>query len=156
MIKDSVKTILILSFFLIQMSCSTSPKSKINENKLIGTWQCISSMAKNSDTSTVDSLKGQKMIKIISKSHFAFLNHDLKGGKDSTASAFVAGGGSCSFTDSVYSEVLEYCNYRGWEGMTVDFKFSVSNDTLTLSGHEKKDDIKIDHYITEKYVKIGD
>lgn len=153
--KSSVILSLVITLYLIfESGCSV--KNDVSGNKLIGTWQCISSIAKNNDTTMVDSLKDQKMIKIISLSHFAFLNHDLKGGKDSTAIAFVAGGGSCHFNDSIYSEELEYCNYRDWEGLKVDFKYVISHDTLTLTGHEKKEDIKIDHVITEKYIRIGD
>lgn len=147
--KSKIWTIGLIIF--LNVSCSNhSP----NNNKLNGTWQLVSSEATVNGTTTSASMEGTKMIKIINDTHFAFLNHDLKGGKDSTA-VFVAGGGTCKLKDSIYSEVLEYCNYRDWEGLTVDFKVQFNNDTLILSGHEVKEDIKVDQFIKEKYVRIG-
>lgn len=135
---------------LLNIACSTKPTNNLN-----GTWQLVSSEVNANGAITHDKMEDKKMIKIINDTHFAFLNHDLKGGKDSTNVVFVAGGGTCTRTDSTYSETLEYCNYRDYEGLKVDFKVQFSQDTLILSGHEVKEDLKVDQYITEKYIKIG-
>lgn len=138
---------------IVFLNFGCSNKSS-NNNKVNGTWQLVWVEANISGNITRENLEGKKMIKIINDTHFAFLNHDLKSGKDSAA-LFVAGGGTCKLTDSIYSEFLEYCNYREWEGLKVDFKVQFNHDTLILSGQEVKEDIKVDQFITEKYVKIG-
>lgn len=51
------------------------------------------------------------MIKIINETHFSFLNHDMKKGKDSTK-VFVAGGGRYTLEGDQYNEFLEYCSAR--------------------------------------------
>jgi hypothetical protein len=68
------------------------------------------------DTVVTDYTKNISFIKIINDTHFAFLQHDLSKGKDSSAAVFVAGGGSYSLSDSLYTEHLEYCSAREWEG----------------------------------------
>lgn len=146
-----VKIWIVALIICFSSSCSTK---KAADNKLMGTWQLVSSEVNANGTITNNSMEGKKMIKIINDTHFAFLNHDLKSGKDSTA-LFVAGGGTCKLSDSTYSETLEYCNYREYEGLKVDFKVQFSNDTLILSGHEVKEDIKVDQFIKEKYIQIG-
>jgi hypothetical protein len=85
------------------------------------------------------------MIKIINDTHFAFFNHDLNNGKDSTA-VFFGGGGKYTLKDSVYTENLEFFNNRQWEN-------GIKNDTLTQKGIEKVEKLGIDRIITEKYVR---
>lgn len=138
---------------IIFLNFGCSSKSP-NNNKLNGTWQLVWSEANVNGKITRENMTGSKMIKIINDTHFAFLNHDLNAGKDSNA-LFVAGGGTCKLTDSIYSEYLEYCNYREWEGLKVDFKVQLNQDTLILSGHEVKEDIKVNQFIREKYIKIN-
>ena len=142
-----------ISGLIIILNFGCSSKSS-NHNNLNGTWQLVSSEANVNGSITHGNMKGNKMIKIINDTHFAFLNHDLKAGKDSNA-LFVAGGGTCKLSDSIYTEFLEYCNYRDWEGLKVDFKVQFNQDTLILSGHEIKEDIKVNQFIKEKYIKIG-
>lgn len=149
------KILVIVAFSVLFSSCTQNKKGPSQHSPLNGTWQLVFAEAVINDSVVHDKLQGNKMIKIITNSHFAFLNHDLKAGKDSAA-LFVAGGGTCTLHDSIYSETLEYCNYRDWEGLKVDFKFHLKGDTLILSGHEKKDDIKVNQFITEKYIRIGD
>lgn len=141
---------IIATVLLLNVACSNKSTKTLN-----GTWQLVSSEVNANGAITLDKMEGKKMIKIINATHFAFLNHDLKAGKDSTNIVFVAGGGTCTRTDSTYSETLEYCNYRDYEGLKVDFKVQFAHDTLILSGHEVKEDLNVDQYITEKYIKIG-
>lgn len=84
-------------------SCAEKPAS----TPLIGTWELISatSTEKDSTKSTFDPT--HKMIKIINPTHFAFLNHDISAGKDTSATRFSAGGGPYTLVDSVYTEHFE-------------------------------------------------
>jgi hypothetical protein len=109
--------ILFLSCILL-VSCNTKPADNKAQQSvpLIGTWKLISgTLIENGDTSITDYTGSSSFIKIINESHFAFLLHDLNQGKDSAA-VFSAGGGRYSLSGSTYTEHLEYCSDRAWEG----------------------------------------
>lgn len=93
------------------------------------------------------------MIKIINATHFSFLNHDLNKGNDST-STFAAGGGAYSLDGNMYTEFLEYCSYREWEGNTFPFTVTIKDDTLIQQGVEKIEDLGVERLNIEKYVKV--
>src|SRR3989337_2973883 len=112
---------------ILTWSCENSgtniaqPKTEI---QIEGTWQLIyGTTIEKGDTTVTDYTGNQNMIKILNATHFSFLNHDLKKGKDSTA-MFVAGGGRYTLAGDQYTEYLEYCSARDWEGNT--FKFTVT------------------------------
>ena len=108
---------------ILLLSCEQN-ENKTAESPMKGTWQLISgTLIDKGDTAVTDYTHGIQMIKIINDSHFAFLNHDLNKGKDSTAAQFVAGGGRYELTGDNYTEHLEYCSDRQWEGN--DFVFTV-------------------------------
>ncbi len=141
----------IIVFFLVFMSC-THQNADIN-TQINGTWLLVSSEIKAGNKVTIEDLSTRKMIKIITATHYSFLSHDLNKGQDSTAS-FVSGGGPCRFQDNKYIEQLEYCNYREWEGLNVEFDVTFNKDTLILCGIERIDEIDIYQEITEKFIKI--
>jgi len=91
-------------------------------------------------------------IKIINDTHFAFLQHDLSQGKDSSA-VFVAGGGRYTLADSIYTEHLEYCSDRAWEGNDFSFVVTVKNDTLIQRGIEKVKEAGVNRMNIEMYVR---
>ncbi len=93
------------------------------------------------------------MIKIINDTHFAFFNHDLHHGKDSTA-VFSAGGGTYELKYNAYTEHLQYFNDREWEDHQFSFVVSINKDTLTQSGVEKLEKLGIDRVIVERYVRV--
>ena len=68
---------------------------------------------------------------------------------------FVAGGGTYDLKDSTYTEHLEYCSARNWEGNTFVFTISINNDTLIQTGIEKIEDSKIDRLNIEKYRRVS-
>lgn len=141
-------------FFLSFALCSCSKsKSSIEESPpLVGTWKLLSGQViAGSDTINTNYTSDQEMIKILNKTHFSFLRHDLKGGKDSSA-VFVAGGGTYTVKDGKYIENLLYCNFREWENHTFEFDFQLNDDTLVCTGREKVADI--DQTNTEKYVRV--
>ena len=101
------------------------------------------------DTTITDYTKNLSFIKIINDSHFAFLQHDTR--KDSTN--FSAGGGRYQLSGDKYTEHLEYCSAKEWEGQDFNFTVTVSNDTLTQRGIEKIETQGIERLNIEKYIR---
>jgi len=121
---------------------------------LVGTWKLISGTTiTKGDTSVVVYTKNQKMIKIINKSHFAFLRHDLKKGKDAD-SVYESGGGTYTLSGNKYTEYLEYCSAREWEDKKFQFNVTIKKDTLIQQGFEKVEETGVNHEIIEKYIRI--
>lgn len=149
--------IIILS--LTAMSCDSAGHKNTLSNDaapLQGTWKLLSGTTVEKGVSAVtDYTKDKEFIKIINGTHFSFLSHDLKKGKDSPA-VFSAGGGRYSLQDSLYTEHLEYCNDREWEGNTFEFIISIKDDTLVQKGIEKVANISVDRLNIEKYVRVKD
>ncbi len=139
-------------------SCSQEATVNVSQpvaNPLEGTWQLIAgTIIENGDTTVTDFNQNISFIKIINGTHFAFLQHDLNNGKDSTA-VFVAGGGRYTLTDSVYTEQLEYCSARDWEGHDFSFVVTIKNDTLVQSGVEKIESAGVDRINEERYVRVS-
>src|SRR5437763_16010800 len=120
---------------------------------MTGTWKLLKGTLKEKgNTSVTDYTKNISFIKIINDTHFAFLQHDMKNGKDSAV--FVAGGGRYSLKDSSYTEHLEYCSAREWEGHDFNFTVTIHNDTMICRGIEKVPSAGIDRTNTEEYVRI--
>jgi hypothetical protein len=121
---------------------------------LPGTWKLLKgTLIEKGDSVVTDYTKNISFIKIINDTHFSFLQHDLNKGKDSTA-VFVAGGGRYSLQGSSYTEHLEYCNDRIWEGNDFTFTISIKGDTLIQTGIEKVESAGVNRINTEKYVRI--
>jgi hypothetical protein len=147
-----------IAFFtsLLFMACrqKADEASKQSSLPLTGTWRLLTGTTiEKGDTVVTDYTKNLSFIKIINDTHFAFLQHDLNKGKDSVAT-FVAGGGSYSLNDSSYTEHLEYCSAREWEGNDFSFTISIKNDTLIQSGVEKLESAGVDRINIEKYVRV--
>jgi hypothetical protein len=138
-------------------ACNTSqPDSSLETESppLEGTWKLISgTLIERGDTTVTDYTGNESMIKIINASHFAFLRHDLNEGQDSTA-VFVAGGGVYTLEGDQYTEHLEYCSAREWEGNTFQFTVTLDGDTLTQEGVEKVEELGVERLNVEKYVRI--
>lgn len=141
---------------VVFMSCNESARpGKQAEIKtpIEGTWELISgTLIEKGDTVITDYTRGQKMIKIINATHFAFLRHDLNKGRDSAI--YSSGGGRYFLTGSLYKEQLDYCSDREWEGHTFQFKVSIKNDTLTQTGIEKLENLNIDRLNIEIYKRL--
>lgn len=120
-----------------------------------GTWKLLSgTLIEKGDTTVTDYTQKLSFIKIINNSHFAFLNHDMNKGKDSATAAFGAGGGSYTLKDSLYTEHLEYCNDRQWEGNDFSFTITIKNDTLVQTGVEKIESAGVNRLNIEQYVRV--
>ena len=139
------------------MSCTGNMGGNATKQPSIsvaGTWKLITGMLiEKGDTTVTDYTKRISFIKIINDTHFAFLQHDLTKGKDSGA-VFGSGGGSYSLSDSLYTEHLEYCSDRNWEGNVFKFTLTIKNDTLIQSGVEKVEGAGVNRINIEKYIRI--
>ena len=144
--------IILATTAMILFSCNG--KVEVSKPTLAGTWRLIKgTLIEKQDTIVTDYTKNLSFIKIINDTHFAFLQHDLKKGVDSGA-VFVAGGGRYSLSDSSYTEHLEYCSARNWEGNDFTFTISMKADTLIIRGVEKVEGTGIDRVNIEKYVRV--
>jgi len=149
--------IALVSIPVILFSCNSSSETRETasaKKPIEGTWRLLTgTLIEKGDTVVTDYTKGKSFIKIINDDHFAFLTHDLGKGKNAD-SMFVAGGGGYSFRDSSYTEHLEYCNDRQWEGNDFSFTVTIYNDTLLQKGIEKIDSIGVNRLNIEKYVRL--
>ncbi len=151
------KTIAIILIGSLMLSCNSNTSAPAAEkvNSITGTWVLISGTTiLKEDTSVTDYTNDQQMIKIINDTHFAFLRHDLNKGKDSSKAIYSSGGGRYLLAADQYTEQLDYCNDREWEGHVFNFTVTVNNDTLIQRGVEKIEKLGIDRLITEKYIRV--
>jgi len=146
----------LLSAAFVLSSCSNQSKQPEQPipSPLTGTWKMVSAITiKGKDTTVTDYTVGKEFIKIITPTHFSFLSHDLNHGKDSTAS-FVAGGGRVRMGEGKYTEYLDYCNFREWEGGVFELNYNIKDDTLITSSVEKIEKLGIDQLNTEKLTRV--
>lgn len=150
-----VKFVFVLIFACL--SCVTKTKDTISKQpptSLLGTWKLITGTTiEKGDTVVTDYTKKVSFLKIINNTHFAFLHHDVNKGKDSNA-VFSSGGGSYALTDSLYTEKLEYCSAREWEGHDFTFTVNIKDDTLIQRGIEKVESAGVNRVNIEKYVRV--
>lgn len=151
--KQRLAFILIASILLSCHSSNHQEQPVKTSILLEGTWQLISgtTIIKN-DTTVTDYTRDQKMIKIINATHFAFLKHDLTHGKDSAI--YESGAGKYTLEGNQYTEHLDFCNAREWEGHNFQFTVTISNDTLLQTGIEKLENLGVNRLIIEKYARV--
>ena len=159
-----IKKVKLICLLVLGGGCITSCMEKENHTKrlenrpssIIGTWKLITGTTiKGVDTLVTDYTKDQEMIKIINKTHFAFLRHDLKNGKGDKP-VFVAGGGKYTLDGNKYIEHLEYFNIREWEGNSFELEYRIIGDTLITKGIEKVEELNVDYINIEKFLKLKD
>jgi hypothetical protein len=153
-----MKLLTIAAFILLTLQgCDTNQekaKTAEPENPMIGTWELVSGTTiQGKDTTTTDYTKGKKFLKVINGTHFSFVGHDLSKGKDS-ASFYTSGAGTYTLSDSMYTEHLQFCSDRAWEGNDFIFTVVFQNDGLTQTGIEKIDSIKVNRLNIERYVRV--
>lgn len=150
------KNFLVVLLAVLLLSCGgQKANNNVQHNRLQGTWQLLSgTIIEKGDTTTTDYSSGVSFIKIINNTHFAFLQHDLNKGRDSAA-VFVAGGGTYVLSGNAYTEHLQYCSARNWEGHDFTFTISIHGDTLVQRGVEKVESAGINRVNIEKYVRVG-
>lgn len=145
------KLTLVYAFVLLTAAgCKERPSS--SDASMIGTWRLLTAtLIENGDTTVTDYTTERSFIKIINATHFAFLMHTT--GTDSAA--FSAGGGTYRFDGKTYTELLEYCNAKEWEGQKFLFNIERKGDTLIQSGIEKIEAAGIDRLNIERYVRYS-
>ncbi|MEO9967276.1 MAG: hypothetical protein ABJF11_15865 [Reichenbachiella sp.] len=149
----------IIHFALITFIAACQPpkdKPTLEEEAvpIEGTWQLLSAETiVGVDTTFKDYTISMKGIKMLNENHFAFFQHDLTKGVDSTA-RFVSGGGPYTFESGRYVEQLEYCTARQWEGHTFEFEMTLKGDTLVQEGREKLENLGVDRIIKETYLRL--
>ena len=155
--------LLIITIGLCYACCQETQKTQEAQNtqgiphEYIGTWQLISSDYHSKDSIKSNMVKGQKMMKIITPSHFAFFLHDLKQGKDSTTATYMSGGGTVAYKDGEYTENLNYCTAREWENHSFSFQLELKGDTLIQQGVEELEELGLGEenlLLIEKYIKV--
>lgn len=152
--KFNLKFILIVPLFAACGVDSQKAETKQPPLPIIGTWELISATSTEKDSTYSTFNPKNKMIKIITPTHFAFFNHDLTMGKDTATASYSAGGGTYTLSDSIYTEHLEYFNLREWEDHIFQFVVNINHDTLTQKGVEKLEKLGIERFIVEKYKRV--
>ena len=134
------------------MSCNEGPdKNNVKISSIVGTWKLLTgTVIEKGDTTITDYTKDRSFIKIINETYFSFLQHTLR--KDTAD--FSAGGGSYSLIGNNYTEHLEYCSAKEWEGHDFTFTVTITGDTLVQSGVEKIEAQGIERINTERYIRI--
>jgi hypothetical protein len=147
-------TVSILAIGIFFISCSVKQdRAESKSSPLVGTWQLVSgTIIEKGDTTVTDYTKDRSFIKIINDTHFAFLMHDLNASDSS--SVYGSGGGKYDLVDSIYTEHLEYCNDRKWEGHDFVFTVTIKGDTLVQQGIEKIESAGVNRLNIEKYFRV--
>ncbi|UXX79673.1 hypothetical protein N7E81_00925 [Reichenbachiella carrageenanivorans] len=138
---------------LVMMSCQPSAHKKgVSPLTLLGSWELIAAETTEGGETINTFVPGRKMIKIINPYHFSFVNHDVNKGRDSLA-YFAAGAGNYTLDGQTYTEQLEFCTARAWEGHTFKFELEIKGDTLIQQGVEENKALGVDRYIVETYIR---
>ena len=148
-----------LLLLLVALSCQSPQEGKPASPEtmpIVGTWELLKgTLIEKGDTTVTDYANGKlSFIKVINGTHFTFLSHDLDKGKDSASANFSAGGGRYTLEGSTYTEHLEFCNDRTWEGHDFPFQLKIVGDTLTQTGVEKVAETGVERQNTEVYVRL--
>jgi hypothetical protein len=143
---------------LLMVACNTPSienPSKSVQNPLVGTWKLQTGvLIEKGDTTATDYTKDVSFIKIINDTHFAFIQHDLTKGKGAKP-VFSAGSGSYTFSDSTYTEHLEYCSDRAWENNDFKFTATIKGDTFIQKGVEIIENEGVNRLNIETYIKVN-
>ena len=145
----------ILLFVLLISACQGNKQSESLHDKLEGSWQLFYAAHIRKDSVTRNDPPGTKMIKILNRTHFAFLQHTVD--KSDSTGIYGSGGGTYSLKESTYTEHLEYCTARAYEGNDFEFTIEIRGDTLIQKGIEKLGDYGIGEEnleLVEKYIRI--
>jgi hypothetical protein len=141
--------------FVLLMACDSNKPSPSLHDNLQGSWQLLYAAHIKKDTVIRNDPPGTKMIKILNDTHFAFMQHTID--KNDTTGIYGSGGGTYTLKDSVYTEHLEFCTSRQYEGNDFEFKVTIHGDTLIQTGIEKLGDYGIgaeNLELVEKYIRI--
>ncbi|MEX0299538.1 MAG: lipocalin-like domain-containing protein [Kordiimonas sp.] len=147
------------------MILSTSAKAA----DIIGEWQLVSAELTIGDNSfpTFDP-QTHEMIKVITDSHFMFLSkgpqrprfssyQPTHAEKVTAFDNFGGGGGTYSLEGHNYTEHVKYSIFPNYEGMSLSFKVTITEDQLVQEGHYPIVKLGLgsrDGYVKEVYRRI--
>ncbi|MBV1888456.1 MAG: hypothetical protein KUG51_04125 [Urechidicola sp.] len=146
-------------FLVIPMIFISCNRSKINSQEslsqnnlstqIVGTWKLVYGEIREKDSITIRDISKSDFIKIINKTHFAFINQDFE-----NPERFYGGAGSYTLNSNDYIENLDYIKNESIRGHSFTFTIEIKGDTLIQQGLEevKKENLK--RYILEKYIRI--
>jgi len=131
---------IIIMFFVTLLGCDTEKKNPIE-----GTWELVSTKHTIGDSTLFEgSQKDIRMIKIITKTHFAFLNQNVdrpkftQMGNDAetllAARTFGAGGGTYKLDGDTYTENIQFMLTPNFVGLSIPFKVKIENNQLIQTG----------------------
>jgi hypothetical protein len=123
-----MKFLSLFLLFVLLLSCSTDVQEK--RKPLEGTWELVSGKMTWADSSISYPYSDyHRMIKIISKKHFVFINQDTTGEEYSDF-----GGGSYSLEGDIYTEHIEFFSPVDFIGKSFSFNSEVKGDQWIMSG----------------------
>ena len=125
--------------------CQTLSNSR-QVNSLEGEWQLeLETLVIGEQQYTTFDGNNREMIKIFTDSHFAFSSigtnrprfNSYQLTKEQKAIAFDNFGGSLgrySFEDNILTEHIEYSSFPNYEGVSIPFKITITDDTMVQEG----------------------
>ncbi len=147
-----IKVMLLALLSIFMISCHNNVdngEKSVKASALQGTWKLVYAETQERDSIKIKDLKNSDFIKIINKTHFAFLNQDLK-----NSTLFYGGGGTYTLKGNQYIEVLVYTALDSYRNKTFPFTFEIKGDSLIQYGVEEIKEHNIKKHIIEKYIKI--
>ena len=107
-------------------SCATEKKVPVE-----GAWELISQEITTSDSVyTFPASEFERQIKIIGKTHFAFVRQDTSQSDPSLA----GGGGRYTFDNGIYTEYMEFFENPALVGTTLHYNCQFEGDRWTMTG----------------------
>lgn len=139
---------------MMLVSCSTRNSDNSDalfeeHSNIEGTWKLVYAETRDQDSVEVRDITTTDFIKIINKTHFAFLSQDR-----SDASRSYGGGGTYTYNGDQYIEKLEFTALESYKNKSFPFTLKIEGDSLTQYGTEEIKEENIKKYIVEKYIKI--
>ncbi|MGH8314124.1 MAG: hypothetical protein ACRETU_03105 [Steroidobacterales bacterium] len=125
----------------VAASTETAASTPDKAGPLEGAWELIA--AKSTPADDTFPLDTERQIKILTRTHWAFLSQQRKmpkmpGGSAAewaaAAKSFSAGGGTYTLDGDTYSEHIEFFVSPKFVGTTINFKITWNGDEWTQSG----------------------
>ena len=134
-------SLVLASLSVLLVSC-TCPEPERNE--LEGVWKLVEGTMVSPDTTTVTTAEELYMMKVITKSHFFFIEQRpgradfTDGGSDDelleAAKTFFAGGGTYTLDEDTYTEHIEMFFHPNFVATSIAFDYEVDGDRFVQSG----------------------
>jgi hypothetical protein len=125
----------------LQGCAQEKPGALEKPGPLEGAWELVD--AKYTPADPGFSLASQRQIKILTKTHWAFLSQDRSppqpatgsnAGQPAAAPAFTAGGGTYTLDGDTYTEHIEFFFARKFVGATITYKIRWEGDEWIQTG----------------------